>query len=319
MKIIAKILLLIFISSIAYSETTRPIRYDDLDLLPVPGQVKEEAGDSERFDKYVWSVQKLKDNYDSVVVLDARTNKEYKKGHLPDAVRAHWTDWGNKKTFLVDDIATLAKKLGDIGIDGTKPVIIYGDPINGNGEEGRQLWTLRLVGLNDSYILDGGFSAWEESGGTVEKKASAVNKAVAPILKRDESKTATTEYVAENLNRLFILDSRGDSEFAGKTNSGEKAKGRIPGARHIWFKDFYHDDGTILTPAEVRARLEPLGATPDSEIITYCTGGIRSALSAIALEIAGYSNVRNYNASFSGWTATNQQTDKTVYDAIPVP
>jgi thiosulfate/3-mercaptopyruvate sulfurtransferase len=317
--LLAKILLLSLISSIAYSETTRPIRRDDLDLLPVPQNVREEAGDRERFDRYVWSIQKLKDNYGSVIILDARTNKEYKKGHLPGAVRAHWTDWGNKKTFLVDDTEALAKKLGELGIDGSKSVIVYGDPMNGNGEEGRQLWTLRLVGLDNSFILDGGYSAWEESGGAIEKKAPAVNKTAVPVLRRDESKVATTEYVAENLAKLFVLDSRGDSEFAGKTNSGEKSKGRIPGARHIWFKDFYHDDGTILTPAEVRARLEALGVTPDSEIITYCTGGIRSALSAIALEMAGYNNVRNYNASFSGWATTKQQIDKTVYDAIPVP
>ena len=75
--------------------TTRAIRTgsEAAPLPPIAG--KEIPGDKERFDSYVYSVEKLKANYKDVIVLDARTKAEYDKGHLPGAVQAHWQDWSN--------------------------------------------------------------------------------------------------------------------------------------------------------------------------------------------------------------------------------
>ena len=36
-------------------------------------------GDRERFDSYVYSIEKLKKNYNNVIVLDGRTKDEYKR------------------------------------------------------------------------------------------------------------------------------------------------------------------------------------------------------------------------------------------------
>jgi thiosulfate/3-mercaptopyruvate sulfurtransferase len=43
------------------------------------------------------------------------------------------------------------------------------------------------------------------------------------------------------------------------------------------------------------------GFSPDSEIVTYCQGGVRAAHAMFALRLAGYEQVRNYDGSMKEW------------------
>lgn len=305
----------------AQETSTRAIRTNANNsvVLATPANVKELPGDQERFNSYVYSVDKLKEKYNDVIVLDARKQEEYDKGHLPNAVRAHWTDWSNVSVkqdsgnwAVIYSNDKLAELLGKLGIDGTKPVVIYADTQNGWGEEGRQLWTFREFGLTNTYILNGGIKAWKDAGGEITKATPNIKAVTVPKPNPNSDLFASTEYLAERLGKVNILDTREDEEFAGTKNYGEKTKGRVPGSKHIWFKDFYHADGTLLTPAETRARVEALGYKTDDEVVLYCTGGIRSGFTTMALQIAGYTKARNYNASFSGWTGTNQKIDNSI-------
>ena len=315
-------------ATVEYAFTTRDIRKSnsgDVILATPTEYVVEKDGDAERFDSFVWSVDKLLENFANVVVLDARAEDAYKKEHIVGAVNATWQNWSNVEVpqdsgewSLLYDTDTIAQKLAELGIDGTKPVIIYNDPLEGWGEEGRQLWSLRYYGLNDTYILNGGIPAWKAAGGEVTKEATVITPVEAPKLTANEEFFASTEYVASHLESDNILDVRDDQEFSALTNSGEKCNGRIPGSSHVWYKDFYHSDGTLLTPAEIRARIEPLGYTTDKPIVAYCTGGIRSGFSTIVLRIAGYESARNYDASFSGWAGTDQDIDDQVYSELTV-
>jgi thiosulfate/3-mercaptopyruvate sulfurtransferase len=284
---------------------------------------KELPGDKERFDSYVFSVNELKKRYKEVIVLDARTKDEYNKGHLPGAVQAHWTDWSNVKVkqgkkgwAQILPNQTLRKKFGALGIDGSKPVIIYNDTLAGWGEEGRQLWTFRVFGLNNSYILNGGIKAWTEAGGKLTKDIPVVKTVIGPKPIPNLGLFASTKYLAGKLGSVNVLDTREDEEYAGTKVYGEKQKGRIPGAKHIWFKDFYNADGTLLSPAQIRARVESVGFKTTDEVVLHCTGGIRSGFATIALHIAGYDKARNYNVSFSEWAGTGQKIDNEVYKEL---
>lgn len=286
-------------------------------LPPATGQ--EQPGDSERWASYVVSVEWLQANYDKVIVLDARTNDEYKKGHLPNAVQAHWKDWANVDVkqgapgwAVILPPEELQKKFGKLGIDGRKPVVVYNDTLAGSGEEGRALWAFRVFGLTNTYMLNGGINAWTAAGGATTKEVPKITAVTGPQPAPDHDLIVTTEYLAGKLNAVNLLDTREDEEYAGLKVHGEKQKGRIPGSKHIWFKDFYNADGTLQSPAQIRARVQQLGFDPKDEVILYCTGGIRSGFATIALRIAGYDKARNYNASFSEWAGTDQPIDKQV-------
>ncbi len=82
------------------------------------------------------------------------------------------------------------------------------------------------------------------------------------------------------------------STFAAMRNTSASACARNMAAR---FPAQYHQDwtaaiaadGTVKSPAELRAQFEALGLDPDNEIIPYCQGGYRAAHAYLALKIAG--------------------------------
>lgn len=84
-----------------------------------------------------------------------------------------------------------------------------------------------------------------------------------------------------------LIDVREDSEWAG---------GHIRGARHI---------GRGILERDIEASI------PDKsrELILYCGGGFRSALSADSLRLMGYRNVYSMDGGFRGWKAANGPTE----------
>jgi thiosulfate/3-mercaptopyruvate sulfurtransferase len=265
--------------------------------------------DQANFDSFIWSVEKLKANYDKTVIIDARAPGPYNSEHLPGAFQIHWKDAVADKYNTPPSDSEIGRIFAGRGIDLTKTIVVYNDPLVGNAEETRILWLLRYIGITDSYVLNGGIRQWKAQGGETTNDKTP-KSALTPLVsfQRNERLFISTSEIASRLGSLNLFDTRGDEEFA---------KSRIPGAKFAWFKDFYHKDGSYFTPAETRARIAGFGFNKDDEVAVYCQGGIRSSLLFVLLQTAGFSNVRNYCASFSGWSGTDQTLDAASYPKIP--
>jgi rhodanese-related sulfurtransferase len=82
------------------------------------------------------------DQRKGMTVLDTRTDKEYKQGHIPGAIHIELSEVGNKAKKLRKD----------------KDLVVYCQ--NGN----RSIWAIkRLMGMGftNLYNLKGGYSAWK--------------------------------------------------------------------------------------------------------------------------------------------------------------
>lgn len=255
----------------------------------------------------------LKQNLDKVVIIDARAAKEYSAGHVKGAVNVTWqmlsnmsVKQGEANWGVILPQAELEAKLGSLGIDGSKTVIVYNDPA-GLGEEGRILWSLRIAGIENSKMLDGGYPAWTAAKG--ETSTDAVTPAAASFKITNpqyDALLATTDYVSANKDKIKLVDTRSTEEYNGSINHGEnyngaKALGHIEGAISLPYSELYNDDGTIKSVADLKALFESKGLKPEDEIVTYCTVGIRSGFTAEIMRMCGYTNVKNYNGSFSEW------------------
>ncbi len=249
----------------------------------------------------------LKNNLNSIIILDARKDKEYKAGHIPGAINAPWQGFARMEgnpgdpgwgTLLPKD--KLAEKLGAIGINADKDIVIYADP-NGWGEDGRILWMLKMAGLNRGKLLDGGWPAWKAAGGETGTEAPVIKPVKLQIPVLDENMTATTEWIKTNLNRIRIVDARAQKEFQGAVDFGEKRGGHLPDAVNIPFKEVLNDDGTVKSVPELKELFAKAGLKPEDEIVVYCTKGIRSAHMTLLLRLAGFAKARNYDASFYEW------------------
>ena len=108
-----------------------------------------------------------------MVVLDARPTMAYLFSHIPGAVNLNWKDFSDPaspvKSLLDSDLARLEKKIGDLGVSQDRQVIVYADPFESWGDDGRIYWMLRYVGHLKIQILDGGWFKWKQEGRRIER------------------------------------------------------------------------------------------------------------------------------------------------------
>jgi len=254
----------------------------------------------------------LKANQTRVNLVDARSEKEFRKAHIPGALSAPWQaftrmdgkpgqpGWG---TLL--PAAELAVKIGKLGLDGAKPVVVYADP-PGWGEDGRFAWMLAMLGVSEVSIVDGGFRAWKQAAGEITGKAGETTPRDPIVPQWHGDLDATTDWIRSRLGHLKIVDSRGSREFNGATPYGEARAGHLPGAISLPFETLFNADGTIKSREDLEQRFRAAGLTPDDEIVIYCTAGIRSAHMTLVMRSLGFATVRNYDASFYEWAAMKQ-------------
>ncbi len=128
----------------------------------------------------------------NIVLLDTREELEFSEGHLPGAISNQWFEWCSKapssaKSTLfepgywgnldVESIEKVEKALGDLGITNGGTVVVYSAAIASKGREGRLAWMLLYFGLEEVYILDGGYNSWLNAKGEVSKQIVSPQKA----------------------------------------------------------------------------------------------------------------------------------------------
>ena len=104
----------------------------------------------------------------------------------------------------------------------------------------------------------------------------------------DEAKAETREVsVSETIERMkggaTLIDVREDNEYAA---------GHAAGAEHM---------GRGIIERDIRTKHPDKG----EELILYCGGGFRSALSAVNLQKMGYTNVWSMAGGWSAWKAAD--------------
>ena len=269
---------------------------------------------------YIVDADWLNENLDNenILILDARGQEAYDKGHIPGAIAVTWQNFADMSGTPADNpnwgtvlkAEELSKKLSEFGISPDKEIVVYTTTDGGWGEDGRIVWMLRRAGFENAKMLDGGFEYWKSKGYEVSKEAVEPTKAEVTITKLSDDTNIETEELAKRLGELVIIDARSKEEYEGAQNYGEARGGHLPGAINIPFTEFLNKDGTLKTAKEIKAILDSKGIDKDDEIVTYCTAGIRSAHMQIVLDMMGY-NARNYDASFYVWAANqNLEVEK---------
>ena len=234
-----------------------------------------------------------------VTVIDARPFSEYVEGHIPGAVNLdlfafHWNDTTPDGVSQFEEQA--ARLLSFAGVSRDRAVVVY------DGQSGmlaaRGVWMLLYMGHGDARMLDGGFGKWSAESRPVERGTNAFEPAEFGRRRVNDTVMADHRYVADNLERLVVIDARSPAEYDGSVVRAARA-GHIPGAVNVDWSRNLSGDGTFKDDAGL-AELYA-GIPRDSEIVTYCQGAYRAANSFVALKKAGFSNVRVYLGSWGEW------------------
>jgi len=236
----------------------------------------------------------------SLILIDTRPVKDFHAGHLSgarhfDPFPFHHTDTSERG--VAEFGAQLQWIFSALGITGRETVVFYENESGMRAARGQ--WALEYAGHPKTRMLDGGLKAAAgETLTTKVDKFAATDFALSP---RAEI-LATYAYLLDRIGLpdVQIFDVRSAEEYFGERVRA-KHGGAIPGAFHQDWMAALGADGTVKSPAELRAQFEALGLDPAAEIIPYCQGGYRAAHAYLALKIAGYPRVRNYLGSWAEW------------------
>ena len=102
-----------------------------------------------------------------LVIIDVRGKAAYEfGGHIPGAVHTTWHDYSDPnavaKGLLDPDLARTEKKLQLLGINEDSEIVVYSNPFDNWGDEGRMFWMLEYLGHRKVKVLDGGWVKWIE-------------------------------------------------------------------------------------------------------------------------------------------------------------
>ncbi|MBV9194977.1 MAG: sulfurtransferase [Solirubrobacterales bacterium] len=226
----------------------------------------------------------------------------YLAGHIPGAIHVYWLDAlctaDTTVTTFLPTAAEAQRKLGALGI--TEGTYVVGYAEAGSPYASRLWHVLSHFGHERVALLDGGIDKWLAEGRPVRRER--VPAAAAAFHPSTMNGTITAGELRRRFDdpKLRILDVRSPAEYDGSDRRAARG-GHIPGALLLPWQDDLRQDGTLRSPAELRARAEALGIAPEHEVVTYCQGGVRAAHSAFALSRAGYPNVRVYDGSWAEW------------------
>lgn len=248
---------------------------------------------------------------DNVLFVDCRGEDNAKKGTVEGAVATTWQELctcdesygksGDEGWGKIPEASDLAERLGKLGMTKEKEIILLGETLNGWGDDARVLWELVAAGYENVKMVDGGYSAVEKAGAPTQKGASDPTAAEVTIDSIDKTHVMETDELQNNYDEYKIVDVRTDEEYEGATKYNEAQGGHLPGAIHLRYTDLFREDGTLRSKADIEKMLTDAGISKDDKIVTYCTGGIRSAYAQLVYEMAGYENTWNYDQSYWRW------------------
>jgi len=237
------------------------------------------------------------------LILDLRAPDEYAHGHIPGAVNfpvGRILDPESERGELLPS-ETLAAHLGDAGVDGERPVVLYDD--SGLVPSTRLFWVLSMLGFENARVLNGGFTAWCSSSHPTETTLNQPERRTFTVSSNPSVLASKSEVLSALENNEFaIVDARAPEEFAGRLPTAAR-DGHIPGAKNVNWENHILDlfNPTIRTLSELRAIYREQGVTPDKTVIVYCRSGSRSTHSYFVLRLLGYPKVRNYAGSWLEW------------------
>lgn len=236
----------------------------------------------------------------------------YRTGHIPGALKLDWIDDLNDpvERDYVDNVR-LQALLRERGISAGTTVVLYGD--KNNWWACYAFWVLKLFGIENLKLLDGGRARWIQEGRPLETASPEVPAGDLMVGPRDDA--AIRAFQVDVMTHVAaggqLVDVRSPEEYRGERlhmpdypNEGALRGGHIPGARNVPWARAVDPDSHVFRSAEELRRIyvEEQRLDPTKPTVAYCRIGERSSHSWFVLtQLLGWQGVRNYDGSWTEW------------------
>ncbi len=238
-------------------------------------------------------------------------------GYLAGALLLDEDAWtlASRHQAQLDDRHAWSARIGALGIDGKRPVLVYDD-----GElkfASRVRYLLGHFGVLEALLVNGGWQALAalklktQSGPSAPVPASFAAHIIEPPIPAATRAQVQHEYRGSDVT---LIDVRTPAEYNGTDAfPGITRPGHIPGAVNLPIAELFEKThaNELLDPAGLAHVFEAHRIDRKKKIVFYCQDGARSSLGALAAKEAGYPHVALYYLSFLDWQSDpNDPVDK---------
>jgi thiosulfate/3-mercaptopyruvate sulfurtransferase len=233
---------------------------------------------------------------------------EFAAAHIPGALFLDLPSLKDAASSVPNALPTadqFAARMAELGVNRDDRVVIYdGSDVKTSS---RAWFILRMNGMRHIAILDGGLTKWKAEGRPLEKGQAGPIAATAQPSSADWSNVRSKDHMLANIasGAEQVLDARDAGRFTGETVDTVHGLpgGHIPGARNLFFRDLFAEDGTFRSAGEMRAAFEAAGIDLSRPITTTCGSGVTASVLLFALHLLGVDDAALYDGSWSEWGA----------------
>jgi thiosulfate/3-mercaptopyruvate sulfurtransferase len=243
-------------------------------------------------------------------ILDIRSPKSYAENHIPGSLSAPYGKWRGPKENPGEfpPLTKLTELVQSLGLTPQNHIIVTSSGADETdfGAAARVYWTLKVLGLENLSILNGGIKSWVEAKLPLNNQPVSITKSnyepkinLALITTKEQLLKKSADGSAR------LIDARPSAFYSGDTrHQAAKVPGTLKGASNIehskWFNEksptFISKDAAQKVAAE-----ENLNA--DDEVVSFCNTGHWAATNWFAMsEVLGKKNVSMYAGSMVDFT-----------------
>ncbi len=245
-----------------------------------------------------------------VRVIDIRDPKSYAAGHIPGAVNAPYGQWRGPASNPgeLPPLPKLTALVQSLGLTATTHAVVVSSGADATdfGASARVYWTLKVLGLKDLSVLNGGLKAWTAAG--LPQSTQEVKVAASTFAPRIEAAfVATKEELVERVKAgdAALIDARPSEFFKGDTrHAAASIPGTLKGALNVehdrWFAP---GTSTFISAEQARKVAAASPIDPAKETVSFCNTGHWAATNWFAMsEVLGQKNVKLYAGSMVEWS-----------------
>jgi thiosulfate/3-mercaptopyruvate sulfurtransferase len=244
-----------------------------------------------------------------LAIAGRNARKEYESSHIPGAVFAD-IEWLSDEaapfphTLLGAD--AFAQRMGALGISNDTRVVVY-DSSGQNYSAPRFWWMMKTFGHANVAVLDGGLPKWIADGGAVTSEISAVTPAEF-VATFDAARVRSIDDMRRNVESRHeqVVDARSPGRFHAtepEPRAGVRG-GHIPGSVSLHYATLVNPDGTLRSPAQLRAMAEASGLDLGRPIVASCGTGVTACAVILALDTLGVKDTAVFDGSWTEWGST---------------